>query len=244
MDTKEKLCAAVEKALELFWARQVICLGCGDRSGADEEYLCVRCAHRLEEIRAATQQRCLGCGNPAEARCICKRMPHVEAARYAFYYQLPADGIVQHFKYSGIRCAAEWMSEQMYNVLLHEDWLEEVDALVPVPMPAKRLRKRGYNQAALLAEELSKQTELPVLPLLERVGETRQQVRLSHKERVENVKGAFRALADAKGLRLLLIDDVRTTGATLEACAKTLRTAGAGEVRALTFAAVSRRVEG
>ena len=230
--------------LELVWAKQVRCQGCGDLSGADEAYLCGVCAHRLEELRPPESPRCLGCGNPVEARCICKRMPHVAFSRFAFYYQGPVRGIVRNLKYHAVTCMADWMAAAMYEILLREDWLEDVHALVPVPMPPKRMKTRGYNQAQLLANALAEQTGLPVLDLLERTRETPQQARLSSAQRRENMRGAFRAKVDARGLCLLLIDDVRTTGATLEACAAALRQASASQVYALTFAAVSRPVEG
>ena len=239
----ERMSELLAMAAETLWSRQVVCQGCGDRSGADEDYLCVRCADRLKEIESASENRCLTCGNPAEAKCICKNIPHVTAARYSYYYQKPVSGIIQHLKYSGVTCMAEWMAERMYETLLREDWLEDVHAIVPVPMPPKRQREREYNQAELLAEALAKATNLPMLKLLERTGETPRQVRLSGRERRENVKNAFRAVTDAKGLTILLVDDVRTTGATIDACAQALLKAGAGEVLALTFAAVSRPVE-
>ena len=144
--------------LELVWAKQVRCQGCGDLSGADEAYLCGVCAHRLEELRPPESQRCLGCGNPVEARCICKRMPHVAFSRFAFYYQGPVRGIVRNLKYHAVTCMADWMAAAMYEILLREDWLEDVHALVPVPMPPKRMKTRGYNQAQLLANALAGQT--------------------------------------------------------------------------------------
>ena len=243
-DLRQTLGNIGRAALELVWPKQVNCQGCGDVSGADREYLCAPCARRLEELRAPESQRCLGCGTPVEAKCVCDRMPHVAYSRFAFYYQGPVRGVVQGFKYRAVTCMADWMAEELYGLLLREDWLEEVHALVPVPMPAKRLASRGYNQADLLAKALAEATGLPVLDLLERTRETPQQARLKSKERWENLRGAFRARTDARGLRLLLIDDVRTTGATLEACAEALLKAHAAEAHALTFSAVCRPVEG
>ena len=76
-DLRQTLGNIGRAALELVWPKQVNCQGCGDVSGADREYLCAPCARRLEELRAPESQRCLGCGTPVEAKCICDRMPHV-----------------------------------------------------------------------------------------------------------------------------------------------------------------------
>jgi len=112
------------------------------------------------------------------------------------------------------------------------------DVIVPVPLHLQRLRERGYNQAALLAQELSKSTGLPLWDgALKRVRQTRPQVELSAEERRENVKGAFLCLERrVQGKRVLLVDDVCTTGATLEACSEALRAGGARSVWGFTLA--------
>lgn len=113
-----------------------------------------------------------------------------------------------------------------------EEW--QPDGLVPVPIHPQRWRERGYNQAELLAEAMGKQCGLPVRLALERVKDTPPQVGLNREERRDNVRGAFRPTGVAPGRRPVLIDDVQTTGATLEAAAWTLRAAGANTVFALT----------
>lgn len=109
-----------------------------------------------------------------------------------------------------------------------------VDALVPVPLHENRVRERGFNQSELLANELGARVGRPVLAAaLNRVRETPSQTGLSPSERVENVRGAFAAAERLDGQHVLLVDDVCTTGATLYACARTLRRAGVASVQAI-----------
>lgn len=117
-------------------------------------------------------------------------------------------------------------------------WAGEVDAVVPVPLHWRRRRWRGYDQAALLARPTAKALGVPALLRgLRRVRHTPSQVNLPHDERQANVAGAF-APGRLRGVgRVLLVDDVRTTGATLEAASKALRAGGAREVRTLVLAA-------
>lgn len=142
-------------------------------------------------------------------------------------------------KYQGRRSAAATLSalmaEQAFNIL------EGADAVVPVPLHAQRERERGFNQADDLARGLG----LPVIPLLRRVKSTRAQVDLTAGERRRNVMNAFEFVPgydrreDRPAQVIVLVDDVVTTGATLEACARVLKQAGVREVRALTAARVS-----
>lgn len=112
----------------------------------------------------------------------------------------------------------------------------EATALVPVPLSARRYRERGYNQAALLARGLADLTGAPYQSnLLRRTRYTVSQVGLNASERRDNVQGAFQAVRQAAGRNLMLIDDVCTTGSTLEACAQALKLAGAERVTALTL---------
>ena len=114
-----------------------------------------------------------------------------------------------------------------------------MDCIVPVPLHRRRMRERGYNQSLLLAERVSGRTGIPVrADLLFRVKSTLAQSSLAHEKREENVKDAFRADPGAEGLRILLLDDVRTGGSTARACAAALLKEGAAEVSLLTAAIV------
>jgi ComF family protein len=145
--------------------------------------------------------------------------------------------IIHALKYQGRRSTAPrlsaLMAEQAFNVL------DGADAVVPVPLHAQRERQRGFNQADDLARGLG----LPVIPLLRRVRSTQPQVDLAAAERRRNVMSAFEFVTgrseDRPAQVIVLVDDVVTTGATLEACARVLKQAGAREVRALTAARVS-----
>jgi ComF family protein len=112
------------------------------------------------------------------------------------------------------------------------------DVIVPVPLHAARQRERGFNQAQLLAELLSARTSIPTKPLLERIRYTTTQTALDRAERIENLHNAFRLRkkADVQALRVLLVDDVLTTGATLSECARVLKRAGALSVYAAIVA--------
>jgi len=119
------------------------------------------------------------------------------------------------------------------------DLLRDADVIVPVPLHPRREYDRGFNQA----DDLARQLGLAVFPLLKRVVHTRSQIELPKHQRRENVKAAFALNADPRSLIpdpciVVLVDDVSTTGATLEACARVLKAAGVKEVRALTAARV------
>ncbi len=158
--------------------------------------------------------------------------------RAAFLYRGPAVSVVHALKYRGrFRVGAEagpWLAE----ALARHGELAGVQGLVPVPLHRSRHRERGYNQALLLAEGLSAAAGLPVLDLLRRRRRTRTQWRLGRAARRENLAGALavRNPGAAAGLRLLLIDDVATTGASLEECARVLKEDGAAWTAGLVLA--------
>jgi ComF family protein len=120
---------------------------------------------------------------------------------------------------------------------------EHFDCIVPVPLYWRRRLQRGFNQAELLAGGLSRSTGIPVVRALRRAQATPTQAGLSNSARRRNVSGAFRSRSVA-GQRILLIDDVMTTGSTATACALALKRAGAKRVALLTVARVDRRMEG
>lgn len=158
------------------------------------------------------------------------------------------DGVLRDLivllKYSRVRAAARPLGGWLVLALEHYPELKEVDALVPVPLHWRRRRARGFNQAELTARELSRWTGLPIKKAwLRRIKDTVSQTGLTSRQRAENVRGAFRAHGKLDRKRILLIDDVCTTGATLNACARTLRRAGAGTVHGLTVARAVEEIE-
>jgi ComF family protein len=161
----------------------------------------------------------------------------LDGLRSVFYFEGVIRQSIHHLKYSNLRALA------MPLALLMREYLETVpfpgEILVPVPLHRRRLKERGYNQSALLAHELGRLANLPMLEgSLVRRRDTPPQARTtSAEERRRNVAEAF-ACADLrlKGREVILIDDVATTGATLEAAAEALRNAGTSSVWALTLA--------
>jgi ComF family protein len=164
----------------------------------------------------------------------------VRAVRSA--YAIPggtAESIVHALKYHGWPGIARAMARRMAALRFPDDVERERSALVPVPLASSRLRERGYNQSEVLARELGKAWGIPVRgDLLARARATASQTRLTPGERSRNVSGAFRARADRdalRGLHLVLVDDVVTTAATLNACAATLHAGGARILSFVTF---------
>jgi ComF family protein len=156
-------------------------------------------------------------------------------------YQEASRGFILKFKQGDATWLAPGLSRLMVRV--GQEILSQTDFLVPIPLHWKRLFWRQYNQAALLSHQITRQTQIPTCPdLIKRHRSTRKQGHQSRQDRYANVRGAFtiRAGKEAflKGKRLTLVDDVLTTGATLNECARVLLNAGAKEVRALTLARV------
>ena len=168
------------------------------------------------------------------ARCRHSR-PAFKAARAAFVYEGAARQAVHALKYGGVSALAGEMARSMAELLLQ--WNPAVSAIVPVPLAGGRRRLRGYNQSELLAREISRRTGLPLArrALIRRRSTPPQARQPDEETRRRNVAGAFqRGRPVATGV--LLVDDVMTTGATLEACARVLRDSGAAPVVVLTFA--------
>ena len=227
-------------ALDLLLPRA--CVAC-DRAldGGEPGIVCGRCWARLVPLPSP---RCERCGHPRR-RGPCRWCellpPFVRAVRSACW--LPggtAGPIVHALKYGGWTATASGMAERMARLAWPADVIAERTALVPVPLARTRQRERGFNQSALLAAELASRWQLPVwASVIERARPTQTQTRLTPAERSSNVAGAFRATDGAharlRGAHVVLVDDVVTTAATLNACADVLFAAGARILSYVTF---------
>jgi competence protein ComFC len=208
------------------------------------EYLCGDCESKITRIVPPFCEKCSepfdGAITTAFACANCaQRKIYFEAAVSAYR----ARGIVRHvilnFKYGRQihlrHLVARWLVAAMDDRRLRD---RRFDAIIPVPLHPARQRERGFNQAELLAEWLSEHLSLPLCRALERVHYTTTQTAFDRAERMQNLRGAFRLRkkADVRSLRVLLIDDVLTTGSTLSECARVLKEAGAQSIFAATAA--------
>jgi len=146
--------------------------------------------------------------------------------------------LIHLFKYSGMRRLARPLGALLADALPRD---RQFDLVTPVPLHWRRRWQRGFNQSELLGKAIARARRIPAKNLLRRASATRAQAGLSNAQRRENVVGAFRARGRVNGLRILLIDDVMTTGATAGACARALKKAGAKSVAVLALARVDRR---
>ena len=152
----------------------------------------------------------------------------------AFEYRFPLDRLVQRFKFAGDLAVGRFLAERLAARVAGEP---RPDVLVAPPLAARRLHERGFNQSVELARHLGRRLRLEVrTDALEKVRDTRPQQGLGRRARRRNLRGAFRCRADVSGLRIAVVDDVYTTGATAHEIARVLRRAGAREVAVWTVA--------
>jgi competence protein ComFC len=220
-----------------------ICTICGE-SVEPGEYLCPDCDDKVIRIVPPFCERCSEpfpgaiAGSFECANCA-HRTLHFEAAVAAFRSRGIVRRVVLDFKYGRQvhlrHLVARWLRAALNDARLRN---RHFDVIVPVPLHSGRERERGFNQAALLADSVSAEISIVVNPMLERVRYTTTQTAFDRSERLENLRGAFRLRrgADVRGLRVLLIDDVLTTGSTVSECARVLKEAGASSVHAATAA--------
>lgn len=204
------------------------------------------CGECVESLIFNASPKCPRCALPYEgvgpdhlcAECL-KTPPPFERAEAVYEYGGAAADVVLRLKYGGMTLPARPMGRLMAD--RGRDY-GGVDLIVPVPLFPKRLRKRGFNQSALLAREMGRRLRVPVnTSALRRIRDTVPQAGLSREHRLENIRGAFslRKPASVSGRRILLVDDVVTTGTTVREAARVLTKGGAVSVTVVAFARAS-----
>jgi ComF family protein len=212
-----------------------LCLGCGQYT--DDEYtICDSC---LTAIDTFSQPLCLGCLNTIVRRGLCEECGENALPLYAYgNYARPLEQIIIQYKFRGITKLSK-----LFAGLLAERFGEEIkslkaEVLLPVPLYAAREMRRGYNQAEILARHLSDLLAIEVRSdLMVRAKRRRPQARLNLRERAANIKGVFEVCAEGdNNLKVILVDDVVTSGATMREAMRTLRQAGLKVTGAIAMA--------
>ncbi|GAA5445920.1 hypothetical protein Misp06_04127 [Microbulbifer sp. NBRC 101763] len=210
------------------------CLLCGDRAG--DYGICPACIEDLPFLENACETCALPLLPPSQLCPACLRQPpHYSRVRAAWHYAYPINQLIQRFKYHGDMAAGHSLAQLAAQALKPAN--QGPDLLVPIPLHWRRYWQRGYNQAQLVAAELGKQWQLPVRPrLLRKFGATQTQSQLRRNQRLRNLLHSFSVDENVERLHIGLVDDVLTTGATLEAAALKLLEAGATKVSAFILA--------
>lgn len=203
-------------------------------SPSDAGILCAACANELQRLNPP---HCPQCALPTPngercGRCL-SHPPYYDAARALFRYDFPLDKLIQAFKYGHKLALGPYFGRQLATLAAGI----AADLIVPLPLHSERLRERGFNQALELARPVSAALQWPLDPhCCLRIRQTATQASLPWRERAKNIRNAFHCSADLSGKHVLLIDDVMTTGASLDECARTLKLHGAATVTLLVVA--------
>lgn len=204
--------------LNLFYPR--VCAACGESLLKNEETVCLKCRYTLPRTGYELYP-----DNPL-AQAFYGRAPiHAVTACYFFAKSGKVQHLIHQLKYNGNKEAGVFLGQQLGESIKDAPLFQGIDVIIPVPLHPKRERKRGYNQALVIAQGISEVTGLPVATKnLLRAVYNETQTRKSAEERYHNVQGIFevRCADELKGKHVLLVDDVLTTGATLESCAHQL----------------------
>jgi len=203
------------------------CLLCGATSGTG--HLCGAC---LADLPWHSLPQCPQCAIPTPDGQVCgaclKHPPAFDRTRAALAYAFPLDRLIPRLKYNGQLAIAPALGECLAQAVAPGPG---PDCLIPMPLHGRRIRERGFNHATEIAREVAKRLSIPLdTDSCQRIRDTPPQMGLKHDARRRNVRGAFVCTGDVQGRRIALVDDVMTTGTSLDELAKTLKQAGALEV--------------
>ncbi|NOT14965.1 MAG: ComF family protein [Methylotenera sp.] len=211
-----------------------ICTLCASHEG-DALGICAPC---LDDLPWHIAPQCPQCGLPSNGslcgHCI-KTPPNFDATQAVFTYDYPLDKLLQHYKYN----EELYLANTFATLLCQKAYAShhKIDRIIPMPMHATRIKERGFNQALEIARLVSKQLQIPLdYTSCQRTRYTPPQASLPLKERIKNIKGVFECKQSLQGLRVAIIDDVMTTGASLNELAKTLKQNGAAHVECWVMA--------
>lgn len=227
----DRLKQLTEIVTDFFFPRQ--CIGCGKVG----DFICDQCSKKLPRLLPPICQKC---GKPESSGNYCqacwKKQDGIDAIRSVFVFNGMIRTAIHELKYYNLRAIAVPLAEYMADYADANNI--SGDIVIPVPLHSKRQRERGYNQSELLAAEFAGLVNRPLSNCLSRIKNSQPQARTSNANtRRENVKGAFSC--PSEGIidqHVILIDDVCTSGATLEACADALKQAGVKKVLGFTLA--------
>ena len=215
------------------------CVVCGEISDSPHTNLCVGCKDKLEYVR---EPFCLKCGKPLtdEAKPVCddclgREHEYIEG-RAAFLYNDGMKNAIYGLKYNNRREYGAYLGEKTAEYLSRKITSWNADALIPVPIHKSRLQKRGYNQALIIAKAIGKKLQIPVMDgLVVRNKKTKVQKELTAAEREKNLENAFKMrINDVKLNTVIVVDDIYTTGSTIDAMARCLHRAGVRNVYYIT----------
>ena len=203
-----------------------------------DSLLCPSCDAGLPRL---TPERCPVCALPTPGTSVCgaclKQAPHFDATQAVFRYEFPVDSLIQSLKYVHRLAAADFLGRALAQIATPLP----PDLILPVPLSRARLAERGFNQAVEIARPLARALDVPLdLTHVLRRRDTAPQTSLPWKERVKNIRHAFDCEIDLTGKTVLVVDDVMTTGATLDELARTLKAHGAARVGNLVVARTLR----
>lgn len=240
-DKKKLIKKWTDSILNIFWPGT--CPFCGKVNGGR---VCDSCRKKVDKLQIL-EPRCLKCGKPVRygeqefCHDCCKTEHIYDRGLSVWLHKLPVNQAIYRLKYHNQRYYAKYFAQEICEKYKDEIQRWRPQALVPVPLHRKRRRKRGYNQAELLADEIGKILEIPVIPnLVKRIHYTGYQKKLDPRGRKKNLEHAFAPGRNPDKLpndfrRVIIIDDIYTTGNTIDQVAKVLKSMGFQKVYFLTI---------